>query len=579
MAMAGWSRISRRDLTYSYARVEIWVPNRRPVTHLPPPFHSIRRLSDWEHVGSTHFGRSMTATAQSEPSAPLPGAEWWRSPALWRTEILAALVVGIALIPEAVSFSVIADVDPRVGLFASFTMAVTISIVGGRRAMISAATGSTALVLASLSKHYGVDYLVAAVLLAGAVQVALGLIGVAKLMRYVPRSVSVGFVNALGILLFVAQWPNLKHVPAVVYALVAAGLLIIVLFPRFNRVIPSPLIAIVVITAITVVGGLSSVPTVGDKGALPHSLPSLGLPDVPFSLHTLSLIALPAITMAIVGLLETQMTARLVDDLTDTGSDKTRESWGQGVANIVTACFGGMGGCAMIGQTMINVKAGARTRVSTFLAGVFLLILVVGLNPIVSEIPMAALVAVMFVVAYSTFDWESVKPSHLKRMPTSETTVMVVTVVLTVVTSNLSIGVLAGVVVAALLFARRVQRLTTVTRITPEHHRFHLHFPHFQRSGEDRQAEDPGPAVYAVSGELFFASSSDLADHFDYVGDPDRVVIDLSESHVWDASTVAALDQVVAKYARHGKTVELVGMNEASSAFHGNLAGRLQPAA
>jgi sulfate permease, SulP family len=501
----------------------------------------------------------MSETTHPDTQTPVFPTDWWRSPTIWRTEILAAMVVGIALIPEAISFSVIAHVDPRVGLFASFTMAVTISIVGGRRAMISAATGSTALVLASVSKKYGVDYLVAAVLVAGVVQVVLGLIGIAKLMRYVPRSVSVGFVNALGILLFVAQWPNLEHVPAVVYALVAAGLLIILLFPRVNKVIPSPLVAIVALTAVTVIAGIGSVPTVGDKGALPHSLPTLGLPDVPFTIHTLSIIALPAVTMAIVGLLETQMTARLVDDLTDTGSDKTRESWGQGIANIVTAFFGGMGGCAMIGQTMINVKAGARTRASTFLAGVFLLILVVGLNPIVSEIPMAALVAVMFIVAWSTFDWESVKPSHLKRMPRSETTVMVVTVVLTVATRNLSIGVLAGVITAALLFARRVQRLTTVTRARP--------------------GSGAGPAVYSVSGELFFASSSDLADHFDYEGDPERVIIDLSRSHIWDASTVAALDQVVAKYAHRGKTVELVGMNEASSDFHDNLAGRLQPTA
>ena len=436
----------------------------------------------------------MTDTPQLTHRLFLPGSQWWRSPAAWRTEILAALVVGVALIPEAISFSVIADVDPRVGLFASFTMAVTISVVGGRRAMISAATGSTALVMASLSKRYGVDYLVAGVLLAGAAQVALGLVGVAKLMRYVPRAVSVGFVNALGILLFVAQWPNLEHVPPVVYALVAVGLLIIVFFPRLNKVIPSPLVAIVVLTAVTVGAGMGSVPTVGDKGALPRSFPVPGLPNVPLSFHTLSVIALPAVTMAIVGLLETQMTARLVDDLTDSGSDKSRESWGQGVANIVTGFFGGMGGCAMIGQTMINVKAGARTRISTFLAGVFLLILVVVLNPIVSEIPMAALVAVMFVVAYSTFDWESLKPSHLKRMPRSETTVMVVTVVLTVATNNLSIGVLGGVITAALLFARRVQRLTTITRVTPEHHRFHLHFPHHDRESSE------GRELFELSG-------------------------------------------------------------------------------
>jgi SulP family sulfate permease len=437
-------------------------------------------------------------------------------------------------------------------------MAVTIAIVGGRRAMISAATGSTALVLAPLSQQHGLQYLIAAVLLAGVVQVVLGLAGVAQLMRYVPRSVSVGFVNALGILLFKAQWPNLEHVPFIVYVLVAGGLTIIFSFPRVNRVIPPPLVAIAVITAISVACGLHSVPTVGDQGALPDSLPALGLPDVPFSFHTLSIIALPAITMAVVGLLETQMTARLVDDLTDTGSNKDRESWGQGIANLVTGVFGGMGGCAMIGQTMINVKSGARTRVSTFLAGVFLLILVVAMHPIVSRIPMAALVAVMFVVAYSTFDWESVKPSHLKRLPKSETAVMAVTVVLTVATGNLSIGVLAGVVLAALLFARRVQRLTSVRRVAP-------------------LPSAPDVARYDVSGELFFASSSDLADHFDYANDPQHVVLDLTDSHLWDATSVAALDSVVTKYAHHGKRVELVGMNEASETLHTTLAGRLGP--
>lgn len=495
------------------------------------------------------------------------------------------MVVGVALIPEAISFSVVAHVSPRVGLFASFTMAVTISVVGGRRAMISAATGSTALVLAPLSQRYGVHYLVAAALLAGVAQVALGSIGIAKLMRYVPRSVSVGFVNALGILLFVAQWPNLEHVPVTVYALVAAGLVIIVLFPRINRVVPAPLVAIAVITVVSMVGHLHGVPTVGDKGALPHSLPLPGLPSVPLSWRTLKIVGLPALTMAIVGLLETQMTARLVDDLTDTGSDKHRESIGQGVANVVTAIFGGMGGCAMIGQTMINVKAGARTRVSTFLAGVFLLILVVVLNPVVSQIPMAALVAVMFVVSYSTFDWRSISPGHLRRMPRSETVVMVVTVVVTVATGNLSLGVLAGVIVAALLFARRVSRLATVVRVTPDHHRWHLNLagqhPRRLPAGLAGRINTPNgldghSAVYAVTGELFFASSSDLADHFDYEGDPEHVIIDFSESHVWDASTVAALDRVISKYAHHGKTVELIGLNSPSTRLHGDLTGHLQ---
>jgi sulfate permease, SulP family len=471
-----------------------------------------------------------------------------------RIEVLAALVVGLALIPEAISFSVIAHVDPRVGLFASFTMAVTIAIAGGRPAMISAATGSTALVLASVSKAHGVDYLVAAVLLAGAVQVVLGLAGIAKLMRYVPRAVSVGFVNALGILLFVAQWPNLEHVPTVVYALVAGGVAIIFVFPRLTKAVPSPLIAIVTITALTVGFGMDSVPTVGDKGALPHSLPLPGFPDVPLSLHTLGIIALPAVTMAIVGLLETQMTARLVDELTETGSDKDRESWGQGIANLVTGVFGGMGGCAMIGQTMINVKAGARTRLSTFLAGVFLLILVVGLNPIVSDIPMAALVAVMFVVAWSTFDWDSVRPDHLRRMPRSETAVMVVTVVLTVATGNLSIGVVAGVVTAALLFARRVAHLVEVDRVPDP---------------------DGTGCLYVVHGEVFFASEQELIDSFHYTEDPPRVIVDFSQAHLWDASAIAAVDQIEHQYRRAGVEVEIAGLNEPSGELHGRLSGQL----
>jgi SulP family sulfate permease len=557
--------------------------------HPAPP---AERQPGRDHRTEEDFLTNDTARpADASPPDAAPNADegsgqpdWWRSPKAWRTEILAAMVVGIALIPEAISFSVVAHVDPRVGLFASFTMAVTISIVGGRRAMISAATGSTALVVAPLSQRYGLHYLVAAVLLAGAAQVTLGLLGVAKLMRYVPRSVSVGFVNALGILLFVAQWPNLEHVSPIVYILVAAGLVIIAFFPRIIKVIPAPLVAIVAVTAVGMIGHFHGVPTVGDKGSLPHTLPLPGLPAVPLTAKTLKIIWLPALTMALVGLLETQMTARLVDDLTDTGSDKHRESVGQGIANLVTGIFGGMGGCAMIGQTMINVKAGARTRISTFLAGVFLLIMVVVLNPVVSKIPMAALVAVMFVVSYSTFDWNSIAPAHLKRMPRSETAVMLVTVILTVATGNLSIGVLAGVIAAALLFARRVQHIANVARITPDHHRWHLHLPghHPRRSPAVHPGRPHAPsdldghsAVYVVTGELFFASSSDLADHFDYTGDPDHIIIDLTDSHIWDASTVAALDRVIAKYAHHGKTVELIGMNAASRRIHNDLAGQL----
>src|SRR6478735_407324 len=374
------------------------------------------------------------------------------SPRRLKTEVLGGLVVALALIPEAIAFSIIAGVDPRIGLFASFTMAVTISIVGGRPAMISAATGAVALVIAPLVKSHGLDYLVAAVILAGVLQLILGGLGVARLMRFVPRSVMVGFVNALAILIFVSQMPHLLGVPWLVYPMVAAGIVLMVVLPKVPTVIPAPLVAIVVLTAATI--GLGwAVPDVGDEGQLPSSLPTLLIPDVPWTWQTLGVIAPYALTMAIVGLLESLMTAKLVDDITDTHSDKSREAAGQGVANIVTGFFGGMGGCAMIGQTMINVKvSGARTRISTFLAGAFLLVLVVVLGDVVGAIPMAALVAVMVMVCVATFDWHSVRPSTLRRMPLSETAVMLVTVAVTVATHNLAYGVVLGVLVATVLF-------------------------------------------------------------------------------------------------------------------------------
>jgi SulP family sulfate permease len=467
--------------------------------------------------------------------------------------MLAALMVGLALIPEAISFSVIDHVDPRVGLFSAFTMAVSIAILGGRPAMISAATGSVSLVVAPLAREHGLQYLIACVLLGGAIQVVLGVLGVAKLMRFVPRSVMTGFVDALGILLFVAQLPNLEHVPWAVYPIVVAVLAIIVLFPRLTRAVPAPLVAIIVLTIVSVAAGLD-VPTVGDKGKLPHSLPVPGLPAVPFSLHTLQLIALPAVGLALVGLMESLLTAKLVDDLTDSGSNKTRECLGQGAANVITGVFGGMGGCALIGETMINLRAGARTRLSTFLAGIFLLVLVVVLGPVVAHIPMAALAGVMIFVSATTFDWHSVRPGRLRRMPVSETVVLVVTVAVTLATDNLAFGVIAGVVVAALVFARRVAHLATVSAVTDP---------------------DGGSIVYAVTGQLFFASTGDLADRFDYVGDPERVVIDLSGAHIWDASSVAALDAVATKYAGRGKQVEIVGLNPDSAQLHGRLSGQL----
>lgn len=479
-----------------------------------------------------------------------------KRPRWLKTEVLAGLIVALALIPEAIAFSLIAGVDPQVGLFAAATMAMSIAFLGGRPAMISAATAATALVIAPLMASHGLDYFLVAVILAGVFQVILGVLGVGKLMRFIPRSVMVGFVNALGILIFTSQLPDLIGVPWLVYPLTAAGLAIIYLLPRITTVVPAPLISIIVVTALALVFALN-VPTVGDKGQLPDALPTLFLPDVPFTLETFQIVAPYALGMALVGLLESLMTAKLVDDITDTRSNKVRESWGQGAANIISGFFGGMGGCAMVGQTMINVKAsGARTRISTFLAGVLVLVLAVSLGEVVALIPMAALVAVMIFVSIATFDWHSVRPSTLKMMPKSETIVMVVTVIATVATHNLAVGVGLGVLTAMVLFARRVAHFATVTRTV---------------KGEGEQAV----ARYTVDGELFWASSNDLYTQFEYAEDPQRIVIDLTTSHLWDASTIAALDSVEDKYRRYGKNVEVIGLNEASQNMRNRMSGKL----
>ncbi len=505
------------------------------------------------HPLETSVSSTMPAPATREPSV----RNALRSPKILRTEVLAGLVVALALIPEAISFSIIAGVDPRFGLYASFTMAVSIAILGGRPAMISAATGAVALVIAPVAREYGIEYFIATVILAGIFQVLLGVAGVARLMRFIPRSVMVGFVNSLAILIFLAQVPHMVDVPFLVYPMIAAGIAVMVLLPKLTQAVPAPLIAIVLLTAFTLTFALT-VPNVGDEGALPDSLPSFFVPDVPFTLETFQIIAPYALGMALVGLMESLMTAKLVDDITDTHSQKTREAWGQGAANVITGFFGGMGGCAMIGQTMINVKAsGARTRISTFLAGVFLLILVVGFGDLVAVIPMAALVAVMIMVSVATFDWHSVALSTLRRMPKSETTVMVSTVIVVVATHNLAIGVIVGVLVAMTLFARRVAHLADVRR---------------------EIVENPDGSVqarYTVTGELFFASSNDLYTQFEYADDPEQVVIDLAQSHVWDASTVAALDGITTKYAHKGKTVEIHGLNTASASMHERLTGQL----
>lgn len=478
------------------------------------------------------------------PKLPLP------SFSLLRIELLAGLVVALALIPEAISFSVIAGVDPQVGLFASFTMAVTIAIAGGRPAMISAATGAMALVIVGLVKEHGVEYLFAATILTGIIQVVLGLLKVPHLMRFVPRSVMTGFVNALAILIFLAQIPHLVKGGSIGALLVVIGLVLIYTVPRLTTVIPAPLVAIVVLT-VAVLAGAIGVPNVGGEGELPNALPLLGIPSVPFSLETLMIVAPYAFTLAVVGLLESLMTAKLVDDITETPSAKEREARGQGIANLVTGFFGGMAGCAMIGQTMINVKAsGARTRISTFSAGVFLLVLVVGLGDIVAIIPMAALVAVMILVSVSTFDWHSIHPTTLKRMPLAETGIMLTTVIVTVATHNLAIGVAAGVLTAMATFARKVAHLVDVERI-----------------------EDPdgSSVIYVVRGELFFASDQEFIDSFNFASDPQMVIIDLTFAHVWDASAVAALDAIETHYDRHNTIVRIIGLNQHSQALHSSL--------
>ncbi|WP_432651882.1 SulP family inorganic anion transporter [Glutamicibacter nicotianae] len=503
----------------------------------------------------------MSTQTPAEPQALTPVERQsvlrtLKSPRLLKTEVLAGLVVALALIPEAIAFSIIAGVDPRIGLFASFTMAVSIAFLGGRPAMISAATGAIALVIAPLVESHGIDYFIAAVIMAGIFQIILALLGVAKLMRFIPRQVMVGFVNALAILIFMSQVPELLGVPWLVYPLTALGLLIVFGLPKLTTAIPAPLVAIVVLTLITVFASLA-VPTVGDKGELPESLPALFFPNVPLNFETLQILFPYALAMAFVGLLESLMTAKLVDDVTDTHSNKTRESWGQGAANIITGFFGGMGGCAMIGQTMINVKAsGARTRISTFLAGVFLLILVVVLGDIVALVPMAALVAVMIFVSIATFDWHSIKPSTLRMMPKSETTVMLVTVIFTVATHNLAIGVGVGVLTAMVLFANRVAHFVTVTRTVEEHF-------------------DQEIAKYVVNGELFFASSNDLYTQFNYAEDPEDIVIDMHQSHLWDASTIAALDSITDKYEKYGKNVDVQGLNQASANMRERMGGKL----
>ena len=474
-----------------------------------------------------------------------------------RGDLLAGLVVALALIPEAIAFSIIAGVDPKVGLYASFSIAVIAAITGGRPGMISAATAATAVLMVTLVRDHGLQYLLAATVLAGLLQIGMGLARLGFVMRYVSKSVMTGFVNALAILIFLAQVPELdpRRVNWLTYALVAAGLGIIYLFPRLTRAVPSPLVTILVLTALTLAFGWD-VRTVGDMGALPDALPVFLIPQVPPTLETLAIILPYSIAVAVVGLLESLMTQTIVDDLTDTASDRNQECIGQGIANTATGFIGGMAGCAMIGQSIINVKSGGRGRLSTFTAGLVLLILVVFLGDWVALIPMPALVAIMIMVSIGTFSWSSVR--NLATHPRSSSVVMIATVVTVVWTHNLALGVLVGVLLSGIFFAGKIAQLFRVT---------------------SEASADGRVRTYRVEGQLFYASVEDFMAAFDFREALDRVVIDVGRAHIWDISSVQALDMAVLKFRRDGAEVEIVGLNAASETLVDRLGTHDKPGA
>ncbi|MGR3823425.1 MAG: SulP family inorganic anion transporter [Salipiger marinus] len=477
-----------------------------------------------------------------------------------RGDLLAGLVVALALIPEAIAFSIIAGVDPKVGLYASFSIAVLIAFTGGRPGMISAATAATAVLMVTLVREYGLEYLLAATVLAGLLQIGAGLLKLGRFMRYVSKSVMTGFVNALAILIFMAQLPELnpanEGVTWLTYALVALGLAIIYLFPRLTKAVPSPLVTIIVLTVLVLAMGWDGVRTVGDMGALPDTLPVFLIPDIPLNFETLVIIFPYSAAVAVVGLLESLMTQNIVDDLTDTKSSRDQECIGQGIANTATGFIGGMAGCAMIGQSIINVKSGGRGRLSAFTAGTVLLILVVGLGDLVARIPMPALVAIMIMVSVGTFSWSSI--TALRTHPRSSSVVMIATVVTVVYTHNLAIGVLVGVLLSGIFFAAKIAQLFRVTS---------------DLSPDGRQR------TYRVEGQMFYGSAEDFADAFDLREPLERVVIDVSRAHIWDISSVQALDMVILKFRRDGAEVQVVGLNEASETLVDRLAIHDKPGA
>nr|WP_272508343.1 SulP family inorganic anion transporter [Paenisporosarcina quisquiliarum] len=458
---------------------------------------------------------------------------------------MAGIVVALALIPEAIAFSIIAGVNPMVGLYASFSIAVIIAFVGGRPGMISAATGAMALLMVPLVKDYGVEYLLAATILTGIIQILFGIFKIAKVMKFIPRAVMIGFVNALAILIFMAQVPHFLGISTMTYVFVAITLLIVYILPRFLKSIPAPLIAIVLLTALAIFTNFD-LRTVGDLGAISQALPSFFIPNVPFTLETLMIIFPYSLALAIVGLLETLLTATIVDDMTGTDSNKNKESRGQGIANFINGFFGGMAGCAMIGQSVINVKSGGRGRLSTLIAGLFLMFLIIVLGDLVVQIPMPVLVGIMIMVSIGTFDWSSF--SYLKKAPITDSVVMVVTVLIVVFTHDLSKGVIAGVVLSAIFFVAKISTVTVTKEVMNE------------------------SSIFTVEGQLFFASVESFLEAFDFTVENEKIVIDFSQTHVWDDSGVGAIDKVVLKYYENNNDVTLVGLNATSQQLVDKLA-------
>lgn len=455
-----------------------------------------------------------------------------------RADLLSGITVALALIPEAIAFSIIAGVDPMVGLYASFCIAVIISIVGGRPGMISAATGAMAVLMVTLVAEHGVEYLFAATILTGLIQILFGILKLGRFITFVPHSVVIGFVNALAILIFTAQFVHFQGASWVMYVLVAATLLIIYGLPRLTKAVPSALVAIIVMSLVTVFGGIH-VSTVGDMGTITRAFPLFHLPEILWSLETFMIIFPTSLTMAVVGILESLMTATILDEATNTKSDKNKEVRGQGIANTITGFFGGMAGCAMIGQSVINIKSGGRGRLSTMVAGVFLLFLILVLGDVVSRIPMAALVGVMIMVSIGTFDWKSI--TNIRRIPVADSLVMIVTVSIVVYTRDLAIGVLSGVIMSALIFGWKISRIHATSNI-----------------------QNDGSKYYNIRGQMFFGTMTYFSELFDAENDPDHVIIDFSASHVWDHSAVTAISKVILKYQQLNKKVHIIGLNEES---------------